>query len=72
VPQGQSGTSQGLPTAASLPHSTLQGLPGAVSSAEDSRGVHGYLHAVPAALLRADTFERQQQQRQQGTQAGVS
>lgn len=29
------------------------------ASAVDDKGVHGYLPAVPAALLRADTLERQ-------------
>ncbi|WIA33879.1 hypothetical protein OEZ86_006979 [Tetradesmus obliquus] len=31
---------------------------------DSGRGVHGYCSAVPAALLRADTFERQMEQRQ--------
>uniref|UniRef100_A0A383VX02 C4-dicarboxylate transporter/malic acid transport protein n=1 Tax=Tetradesmus obliquus TaxID=3088 RepID=A0A383VX02_TETOB len=59
MPDRQEASQQGVDCVPSLPRT------------DSGRGVHGYCSAVPAALLRADTFERQieQRQRQMDTQA---
>ncbi|WIA13733.1 hypothetical protein OEZ85_007284 [Tetradesmus obliquus] len=58
--------------ASSIPDHSPRNLSRAASSASSGRGVHGYHSAVPAALLRVDTLERQMEQRQLAMQARLA